>query len=236
MAHLHDPQDGERGFTLLEIMVGLLISSLIMVSLSMAVRSINRGFDQAAASFERQGTIATGLHVVAQDISRIERPFDNLENPTRFLFTGTPGEIVYVLAERPGNNPAGLYWVRLLARVSDGATELVRMRAPFTQPGAEPAAITWGDEVVLFRGRAGIEFSYRAPRAKLRSWANSWQAVNMLPGQIKIEITDTATGRLLVPGFVATLKIGAEAACAAADAAGCTMKSEGSLSAAGLKQ
>lgn len=232
----HLAHGSEGGFTLLEIMVGLLISALIMVSLSMAVRGINRGFDQAAALLGRQDSIATGLHVFAEDIARIERPTDSAATPGRFLFTGRPDEIIYVLAERPGNNPAGLYWVRLLVRVADGLTELTRMRAPFTLASADAGALPWSDEVVLFRGKAQIEFAYRAPRAKLRSWANSWAASSMLPGQIKIEITDTATERLLVPGFVATLKIGAETACATAEAPGCTMKSEGVLAAQEARQ
>lgn len=229
MAGPNKPDGGESGFTLLEIMVGLLISSLIMVSLSMAIGNINRGFDQATASLERQGTIATGLHVMAQDLSRIERPVDNPETPARFLFTGKPDEIIYVMAERPGSNPAGLYWVRLQVRAAEGATELVRMRAPFRPGNADPSTIAWGDEVVLIRGNMGFRFSYRAPRAKLRTWASSWEARNMLPGQIMIELSDIATGRLRVPAFVANLKISAEVACATAETPGCTMKSEGAL-------
>lgn len=229
MAARRTSEDGESGFTLLEIMVGLLISSMIMVSLSMAIQSINRGFDQATQSLERQGTIATALHVVAEDISRIERPVDDPENPTRFLFTGKPQETIYILAERPGNNPAGLYWVRLLVRAGNDGTELVRMRAPYSPSATDLAAVAWGDEVVLIRGNMVIEFAYRAPRAKLRSWASGWEASNMLPGQVKIEITDLATGRLRVPAFVANLKINAEAACAMAETPGCTLKSEGAL-------
>ena len=51
----------EAGFTLLEILVGLLISSLIMVGLSLGMKTINTGFDSAARLIARTGTLTTGL-------------------------------------------------------------------------------------------------------------------------------------------------------------------------------
>jgi prepilin-type N-terminal cleavage/methylation domain-containing protein len=230
MSRVISPHGADSGFTLLEILVGLVISSLIMVGLSLAMKTINMGFDQATVSIGRQGTIATGLYIAAGDISRIERVFDNPEQPGQFLFAGSRGEAVYILAERPGNNRAGLYWVRLLVRKTGDGAELVRMRAPYRQGQQDFAAIEWRDEVVLLRGGLAIELSYRAPRSGLRDWANSWLARNMLPGEIKIEIGDVGTGRLRVPVFVQTLKIGAEADCVAAGTPGCTMNSGGLIS------
>jgi prepilin-type N-terminal cleavage/methylation domain-containing protein len=219
--------NSEAGFTLLEILVGLLISSLIMVGLSLAVKTINTGFDSATRLIARTGTLTTGLHIVAGDISRIQRVFDNPEEPRRFLFTGERNEAVYILAERPGNNRHGLYWVRLLVRKTSDGQELVRMRAPYVSGAQDIAATEWTDEVALVQGGVGIGISYRAPHAGIRSWANSWRARNMLPGQIRIEITDLRTGRLRVPTFVQTLEIAAEADCVVVKTPGCTMNTGG---------
>jgi general secretion pathway protein J len=221
-------RDKTGGFTLLEILVGLTVSSLILIGLSQAMTTIDRGFEQATESIGRQGTIATGLRIVAGDISRIQRVLDVPEQPTRFLFEGTGNRATYVVAERPGNNRAGLYWVRLAVRDTEDGQELVRMRAPFVAADRD-SAIAWRDEVVLLRGGMAIALSYRAPRAGLRSWAADWPAGDLMPGQIKIELTDLATGRLRVPVFVQTLKIGAEADCVTAAASGCTLQSEGRI-------
>lgn len=221
----------EAGFTLFEILIGLAISSLVMVGLSLAMKTVNQGFDQATVSIGRQATIATGLYIVAGDISRIERVIDNPDQPTQFLFFGSGNEAIYVLAERPGNNRAGLYWVRLLVRSTGKAGELVRQRAPYVEGQHDLTALEWSDEVVLMRGELAIALSYRAPRLGLREWASGWQARNMLPGQIKIEVTDTGTGRLRVPVFVQTLKISAEAGCAEPAGAGCSMAANGQLNA-----
>ena len=228
---------GECGFTLLEILVGLLISSLILAGLSLAMGSINRGYEQTTAAIDRQGAITTGLEVFHQDVSRIERVTYNPENPALFLFFGAPREMMYVLAERPGSNEDGLYWVRLaITKEDNGADVLTRTRAAFKRPIPATNAIAWTDEVVLIRGPVEMAFSYRNPRAGLRDWAGTWAAGNMLPGQIRIEITDTATGRARVPGFTATLKIAAEADCADLNAPGCSMRNSGKLVASGATQ
>ncbi len=228
-ARRQNPDARNAGFTLLEILVGLAISSLIMVGLTAAMQTIDRGWNRTTQSVERQGTLATGFQVLAGDIARIERaPAGSAETPG-FLFAGTASEAIYVLAERPGNNRAGLYWVRLQVRERGGVTELVRTRAPFVSGRQDVAAIAWGDDVVLLSGNIAVEMTYRSARAGLRNWSASWPAGNRLPEQIKIEITDRKTGLWLVPAMVLALEIDAEAACFNADSPACTMKTEGAL-------
>ena len=219
----------EGGFTLLEILVGLAISSLIMVGLTAAMQTIDRGWNRTTESVERQGMLGTGFHVLAGDIARIERAMVGGTGAPGFLFAGTASEAIYVLAERPGNNRAGLYWVRLLVRERDGVTELVRMRAAFVSGRQNVSAIAWADEVILVRGNIAVEMTYRSPRAGLRTWSTSWPAGNRLPEQVKIEVTDRKTGLWLAPAMVLALEIDAEAACFNADSASCTMNTEGAL-------
>jgi prepilin-type N-terminal cleavage/methylation domain-containing protein len=224
-----NPDGRDAGFTLLEILVGLAISSLIMVGLTAAMQTVDRGWTRTTESVERQATLASGFHVLAGDIARIERAIAAGGGTPGFLFAGTASEAIFVLAERPGNNRAGLYWVRLQVRERDGANELVRMRAPFVSGRQNVPAIAWADEVILIRGNIAVEMTYRSPRAGLRSWSTSWPAGNRLPEQIKIEITNRKTGRWLAPAMVMTLAIDAEAACFNADSTSCTMKTEGAL-------
>lgn len=214
------------GFTLIEIIVGLLVSSLVLVSINLAMTAINRSSLQAQMTIGRQASFATGLKVIADDLSRIERVPDDMAAPTRFEFAGTASELRYVLAERPNNNRAGLYWVRLQIRDVPSGAELVRVRAPYAGNASSPK---WQDEVVLLSGQLDMGFAYRAANAGYRAWVSNWQPLNLLPGQIKLEIVDRDTGRLRLPVFVETLKIEAETACAAPDAAGCTLKTNGIL-------
>lgn len=238
IAGQHSSKDrAESGFTLLEVLIGLLISSLILAGLSLAMGTVNRGYEQLGTVIDRQGELATGLSVFEDDVSRIARLPEDPAQPLQFVFSGTPREMIYVLGERPGSNEAGLYWVRLAIRNGQGGSELVRQRAAFRRPPAAADNIPWADDVVLVSGPFAISLSYRSTRAGLRDWAGNWEARNMLPNQVRLDIKDEATGRARIPPFTATLKIAAEASCADANAAGCTIKSDGALvSAEGQKQ
>jgi hypothetical protein len=214
------------GFTLVEIIVGLLVSSLILFGLNLAMSEINRGSIRTEAGIAEQASLAAALKVIADDFSRIERVPDDPMQPTRFEFSGRASELRYVLAERPGNNRAGLYWVRLFVRQSGTGIELVRTRSPYRRGENN---VEWRDEVVLLSGRFAVQFAYRAAGSGFRAWDSTWLPANLLPGQIKLEIADLDTGRLRVPVFVQTLKIDAEAACAGRDAQGCTLMTNGIL-------
>ena len=226
----------ENGFTLLEIIIGLVISSLIMVGLSLALKTINMGFDSTTVLVERQSNISAGLAIVAGDIARIQRVVDNPEKPSRFLFSGNADSATYIMEERPGNNAAGLYWVRLETRSSGVFNELVRMRSPYVMGQNGIPALAWKDEVTILRGDFSIAFSYRSPMADLWNWSDSWQNQSFLPGEVRIELIDLRTGRLRVPGFVQPLKINAEADCVVLTQPGCTINTNGLLATGGSSQ
>ena len=206
-------------------MVGLVISSLIMVGLTGVMQVVNTGWGRATVSIEKQSALTAGLDILAADIARIERVVS--KDRKSFLFGGSPAEAVYILAERDSHNEAGLYWVRLLVRGEDGITELVRMRAPRVFGENDISRISWRDEVVLLRGRYAIEMSYRAPPAETK-WNRFWEGQARLPRQIRFVITG-ADGKPAVPEMVLALKIGAESSCFEDAASGCTLNSGGEL-------
>jgi general secretion pathway protein J len=210
----------ESGFTLIEVLVGLAISSLILVGLSAAMASVNRAFDRTAESISSQNEVSAALDVAGSDISRIEPARETTTPNGRFQFSGRSSELVYVLAERPANNKEGLYWVRLQIVEKDKQSQLIRSRAPYNSAGS--SAIAWTDDVILLEDSSTIEFAYRAPRRGLRDWAGEWNDSSSLPEQVRITITDTATERLRVPHFVETLKIETNSLCINPDAPECT--------------
>ncbi len=215
----------EAGFTLLEILVGLVISSLIMVGLTSVMQVVNAGWGRATASIEKQSAMTAGLDILAGDIARIERVVS--KDGKTFVFGGSPAEAVFILAERDAHNEAGLYWVRILVRSEKGITELVRMRSPRIFGQDDISAIAWRDEVVLLRGRYAIEMSYRAPRLAA-DWSRYWEGQARLPQQIRFVITGS-DGKPAVPEMVLALNIGAEVACFEPAAAGCTISNGGEL-------
>jgi hypothetical protein len=220
---------GESGFTLLEILVGLLVSVLIMAGLTSAMRSMSMGWGRTVGVIEKRDLFANGFHVIAGDVSRIERMANKVENPDRFLFSGGSSEMVFLLAERPAANQGGLYWIRLFVRPNDQGVDLVRMRAPFESRLQDSAGIMWRDPVVLLSGNLAIGFSYRAPRGGFPSWTRSWDIPNRLPEQVRLQVLDPDSGEPVVPELIQTLANDAEVNCISLEDAGCTMKTKGEI-------
>lgn len=219
----------EAGFTLVEILVGLLISTLIMAGMSMVMKAMDMGWEATAAALDRRDTLATSLDVVSGDISRIERAMARGPEPRRFLFRGSPAEMIYLLAERPIGSREGLYWVRLSVRAVQQQAALIRQRAPYEPEQQDLARIDWSDEVVLISGRIAIGLSYRAPGTGSGSWSDSWKPTDRLPEQVKLLIVDRRSDEPLVPALIQTLRLTAEVDCVVPEAGTCTLRTKGRI-------
>lgn len=216
------PSRREAGFTLIEVLAGLVLASLILVSLNMAMSAVGKGTDHTRRSLGEQAELGAAVDIFGRDVSRIGK----IRRPAKpgdfagYVFDGRPEAIVYPLREEAGLPEPGLFLVRLSVQQKDGQTTLLRERAPLPT-GDDPALPQWGDAVALLTGPYDIDFAYRAQRTGQRAWNDSWQASEAMPEQIRLTITNRATGRLRVPGFVQSLAVDSEVDCAGNKEARC---------------
>ena len=212
----------EAGFTLIEVLAGLVLASLILVSLNMAMSAVGKGTDHTRRSLGEQSELGAAVDIFSRDVARIAK-IRRAAKPGDFagyVFDGRSDVIIYPLREEEGLADPGLYLVRLSVQSKDGRTSLVRERAPL--PKGDTAALPqWRDAVELLSGPYDIEFAYRAQRSGQREWNGSWQATEAMPEQIRLTITNRATERLRVPGFVQSLAVDSEVECAGNHEARC---------------
>lgn len=205
----------EAGFTLIEVLAALVLSSLVLVSLNMAMSAVGKGTDHTRRSLGEQSELGAALDIFSRDVGRIAK----IRRPAKpgdfagYVFDGRSDAIVYPLREEEGLTAPGLYLVRLSVRQKDGRSTLLRERTPL--PAGDDATLPqWGDPVELLSGPYDIAFAYRAQRTGQREWNGSWQATETMPEQIRLTVTNRETGRLRVPGFVQALAIDSEVDCA----------------------
>ena len=209
------PRHNAAGFTLIEVLAALVLASLILVSLNMAMSAVGKGTDRTRRSLGEQSEIGAAADIFAADVARIAK-IRRSASPTEFagyVFDGRADTIIYPLREAEGLTAPGLFLVRLSVQGKDADTVLVRERAPLPPAGSD-ALPQWRDPVVLLSGPYDIAFAYRAQRSGQREWSGSWQAAETMPEQIRLTVTNQATGRLRVPGFVQSLAIDSEVDCA----------------------
>lgn len=210
-----NPLRREAGFTLIEVLAGLVLASLILVSLNMAMSAVGKGTDRARRSLGEQSEIGSAVAVFSRDVARIAKirrpaPPDKFEG---YVFDGNPDVIIYPLREEEALEAPGLYLIRLSVMRKGDQSTLLRERAPLPA-GDDDALPRWQDSVELLSGPYDIAFAYRAPRSGLRDWSDSWKAAETMPEQIRLTVNNDATGRLRVPGFVQSLAIDSEVDCA----------------------
>lgn len=212
----------DAGFTLIEVLAALVLASLILVSLNMAMSAVGKGTDRTRRSLGEQSEIGAAVAIFASDVARIAK----IRRPAApgafagYVFDGGPAAMVYPLREQEALAAPGLYLVRLSVHDKDGQATLLRERAPLPA-GSSDAVPQWRDPVVLLSGPFDIALAYRAQRTGQREWSANWGAAEAMPEQIRLTITNRATGRLRVPGFVQSLAIDSEVDCAGNHEARC---------------
>ncbi|MCP5152301.1 MAG: prepilin-type N-terminal cleavage/methylation domain-containing protein [Chromatiales bacterium] len=185
-----------RGFTLLELLVGLtvfaLLSSLAYAGLSLAGRTFSAGASRIDATDTVrlvQGFLRRELEG-AVPLAVVER------NAWHLWFEGDRGGAVW-LAEVPAYiGTGGIHRVRIgLADAQDGRA-LVLERASLTQTMSD-AGDAAGERRTLAEGVTELELAYfgvvddeRSP-----SWHDEWRRARRLPALVRIDITTRDAGR-----------------------------------------
>lgn len=206
----------QAGFTLVEVLAALAVSSLILVSLNLAMTTIRQGSETARGRLSDTAALSTAVEVFSNDIARIAMIRRNEEDKAQgYVFDGGPQQIIYPLTEWTGVTRAGLYMVRLRVDTSTQMTQLIRERAPLPAGASLEGDQEWVDPVVLLEGDYDVSFAYRAPRSGGRDWKDIWPGSPLMPEQIRLTVTDRKTGRLAMPVFTQPLGINGEVQCAA---------------------
>jgi prepilin-type N-terminal cleavage/methylation domain-containing protein len=224
-----DIRGHERGFTLVELLVGLLLAAMILTGLTAATHTISRGWHSGTNAALRHDMFDRGLDVIAGDLARIERIIAPGAGPDSYLFGGSETEMTYMLVDRPYPTTARPYFIRLIARKGGWREQLVRERAAHAGGAFDLGQAVWGDQAVLLEGDYAFRFAYRTAHEGQVLWSDAWAWPSKLPEQVRLEVLDGRTGRLAIPPVVFALRIQAEAVCVNPAAEGCTVKSGGEL-------
>lgn len=184
----------QRGFTLLELMVALvllaLLSAVLFGSLRLAGRSTDGGEQKAEDSASMrlvQSFLRANLE--AQHPLRMRKIVD-----WPLLFTGTGDEIRYA-AELPARVAGGGVWFyRLAVHADEPKSPLVLERVVPDLAAEAPPEFTDAERSVLADGIASLKLAYygRDADAALSvapTWRERWDDPQRLPLMIRIDVT-----------------------------------------------
>ena len=188
-------QRSDRGFTLLELLVALVVLGFILAGLTQGVRYGLRATDTQARTLAERSE----LDAVDRALRRLIEQMDPGSGRDGATVRGGIGQLVFV-SELPA--ASGLPTRRADIAVGvDGARRLVLRATP------RPAGKPFGPpplplETELLRGVDHIEFAYW-PRSQAAQWASSWNA-RELPLLVRLRVVFPPGDRRHWPDIIAS--------------------------------
>ena len=196
---------GERGFTLIEVLVGLTLLGALVAVLTGALRLGLLGRETVDARAEWLDEVRVTQTFVRHYIEAA-RPFSWIrDRRTEVAFDGEPEAVSFVAAMPGWQNPGGLYLVRI-AREGD---KLVMTRR-ITSGGTDGFDFAQDAErTILVTGIARLGFSYfgaAPPLDETPRWHDQWRGQAATPRLVRLDLTHRDGGRW--PVLVAATMIG----------------------------
>ena len=168
-----DPDRHQAGFTLLECIVALVLTSLMLSMLSLVTRQWLLSWDIGAKRAEEVETLALASTRIVDDLEHIVVLPNSRPLPVP-VFKGTEDQIFFI---NTGNGPGsvGLYSIALTASHEGG---VVRSAQSLVDSSANEA-------IPLLPAIDHVEFAYRKEAG---AWQPRWNDA-LLPHEIRITIT-----------------------------------------------
>jgi general secretion pathway protein J len=204
-------QNGEAGFTMIEVLLATLLMTVILTGLATITAQWLPNWNRGMARVQRAERLAMGLDRVAADLSVAEMMPFNAD--TRMpLFEGNELSVTFVRTAVGPNTRPGLEIIRLIEKADSQGLALVRERASFA-PMPRDAQVRFADQVVLIRTPFRVSFSYAGAD---QVWQPTWRDQMQLPDMIRVTVRDGTTGQVLDISTAAVPRVNAPAECARA--------------------
>lgn len=197
-------QRGDAGFTLVEVLVGLMLTSVLVAALA-TLGSQFRTFLNANDRVEQSVELNAVARKIANVIEQAEAlPIARNENGQDVFLAGNPDTIAFVATLKLGFRRSGFRRVK----ISAPAPGRLVMETGFQRPGEhrkenpKPTVtdLTAGDVAIRFR------FLDLTPEQGQIRWTDSWQSPARLPRGVLVELTKRqAAGQIMAASAFAEL-------------------------------
>ena len=181
-------RSGTDGFSLLEMVATIALTSLIVLVLSLIAGQWLPNWRHGFADLQQADLVGLGFERLLGDISVAQyvTPWGGAPGP---LFEGDPFSVVFVRTAIGPNARPQLEIVRIAATSDERGPALVRSRAPFapTMQGGRAQPIEFTDPVTVIRAPYKVTFAYADPTL---AWAQDWRNQERLPEAIRLTVAD----------------------------------------------
>jgi general secretion pathway protein J len=202
-----------RGFTLLELMIGLALLGLIMTLIFAGLQLTLRGWDTAEAAGERANRMRLAQALLARELAAVYAYRWKNSADMNLAFVGASDSVRFVSITPPRAAQGGLNLVELFVDRSGRDVRLLMRRQIPARGQRDFARLEEEESVVLLDGLAGAAFDFfgsDTPAAK-PSWRDRWEDLQRLPRLVRVSLR--SPGSPPWPELVVALRVSERAGC-----------------------
>ena len=213
------------GFTLIEVLAALAISSVIIATTLTLIHTVAGNFDRGIRGVDATDGLMLALQRLASDFGAARYTVWTTPTGLALAFKAEraddekPARVVFVGERRNESELSTEEVVSLSIEQTDGTTRLVRRRAAWTGPDMQIDRISPQDAVVLLDGDLDISFLFgRLAPGRGLVWSTAWIGETTLPRFVRLVLRDRATGASPVGEADFVIHADAPLACGRSDA------------------
>lgn len=197
----------ERGFTLLEMLLAMVLLSLIMVLAYSGFRGALRATRSGEVVMERNSDLRAAYQFVHRQMERILPMAYGSTREGIIVFEGNSERIRYV-SPMPGYLGSGGPYVQELSLEQDGEDYSLVFRFAILQNYQE-GNLENDDEVTLISDIEAGEFRFMGfdEQGRLSDWQSEWETPSIAPTAVNIQITMTEKARVNWPEMKAAVMV-----------------------------
>lgn len=202
-----------RGFTLLELMIGLALLGLIMTLIFAGLQLTIRGWDETEATSERVNRVRQARALLLRELAAVYPYRWKNNSEMNLAFVGATNGLKFVSSTPPRAGRGGLNLVELLLGKNDkGMQLLMRRRIPATEL-RDFDDMERAESVVLLDDMESVAFEYfgaDTPSAK-PYWRDKWEDRQRLPRLVRVNLR--TKGAPPWPAIIVELRVSERAGC-----------------------
>jgi prepilin-type N-terminal cleavage/methylation domain-containing protein len=196
-----DPARRRNGFTLIEVLAALAISSVIIVATVTLVHTVAGNFDRGTRGVDAADRLVLAVERMAADFGSARFVVWTTQSGPALAFSGEqtdvekPGQVMFVTGAGIGSVSRADQVVSLTIERAGDVTRLVRRRAAWTGPDMLIEHVSMQDAVVLIDGSLDMSFLFgRFTAGGALAWSPTWIGETTMPRFVRLIMRDRATG------------------------------------------
>lgn len=204
----HQPVYAQNGFAMVEAVAALLITSLLFVMLTVAASFVLAGSVRSVERINEAEILHGGLDAWQREVAQAANPTAMaLESDGAIhVFEGRSDGMRFVAASRGLDRPLEIVEFR-----AEGET--LQRRADVLKTAFNELEISArAPNTAILAGNFNYRFDYRG-RSANQTWQGEWLEQDVLPGFVRLSITDRTT-RELVTATIAVVAVNSTGPCA----------------------